>query len=148
MRKMILYTTKDSENIINKSKVKVKEIVINIKQGVSIVSPTILLSNNEVSSVMVSNYCFLEHFNRFYFIRDIRVEKNVISVELECDVLESFKDEILQSKAEIIREMKNGDYLNVQPYIETTKTSTLYEGTVTLEKDSYMILSTIGGSEK
>lgn len=144
---MILYTTKDSENIINKSKVKVKEIVINIKQGVSIVSPTILLSSNEVSSVMVSNYCFLEHFNRFYFIRDIRVEKNVISVELECDVLESFKDEILQSKAEITREMKEGDYLDVQPYTETTQTSTLYEGTVTLEKDSYMILSTLGGSE-
>lgn len=144
---MILYTTKDSENIINKSKVKVKEIVINIKQGVSIVSPTILLSSNEVSSVMVSNYCFLEHFNRFYFIRDIRVEKNVISVELECDVLESFKDEILQSKAEITREMKEGDYLDVQPYTETTQTSTLYEGTVTLEKDSYMVLSTLGGSE-
>lgn len=148
MKKMILYTTRDSENIINKSKVKVKEIVINIKQGVSIVSPTILLSSNEVSSVMVSNYCFLEHFNRFYFIRDIRVDKNVISLELECDVLESFKDEILQSKAEIIREMKEGDYLDVQPYIETTQTSTLYEGTVTLEKDSHMILSTLGGSEK
>lgn len=144
---MVLYTTKDSENIINKSKVKVKEIIINIKQGVSIVSPTILLSSNEVSNVMSSNYCFLEHFNRFYFIRDIRVDKNVISLELECDVLESFKDEILQSKAEITREMKEGDYLDVQPYTETTQTSTLYEGTVTLEKEGYMILSTLGGSE-
>lgn len=144
---MVLYTTKDSENIINKSKVKVKEIIINIKQGVSIVSPTILLSSNEVSSVMSSNYCFLEHFNRYYFIRDIRVDKNVISLELECDVLESFKDEILQSKAEITREMKVGDYLDVQPYTETTQTSTLYEGTVTLEKEGYMILSTLGGSE-
>lgn len=148
MKKMVLYTTKDSENIINKSKVKVKEIVINIKQGVSIVSPTILLSSNEVSSVMVSNYCFLEHFNRFYFIRDIRVDKNVISLELECDVLESFKNEILQSKAEITREMKEGDYLDVQPYTETTQTSTLYEGTVTLEKEGYMVLSTLGGSEQ
>lgn len=141
---MVLYTTKDSENIINKSKVKVKEIVINIKQGVSIVSPTILLSSNEVSSVMVSNYCFLEHFNRFYFIRDIRVDKNVISLELECDVLESFKDEILQSKAVVMKKIVDEDFSNVLRF-KDTKTITIHKGEQVIEDEKTIILSTIGG---
>lgn len=51
------------------------------------------------------NYCYIPIFNRFYYVKDIQINgADVVTVPMEVDVLQSFKDEILECNAMIDRQ--------------------------------------------
>lgn len=51
------------------------------------------------------NYCYIPIFNRFYYVKDIQINgADVVTVPMEVDVLQSFKDEILECDAMIDRQ--------------------------------------------
>lgn len=51
------------------------------------------------------NYCYIPIFNRFYYVKDIQINgADIVTVPMEVDVLQSFKDEILESDALIDRQ--------------------------------------------
>ena len=90
---VILYKNSSENNVIGKSLVQIKSVECNLKNDVSVVNPTLVLSYTD--SILDSNYCFIPKFNRYYFIDEIipiTGDRNIIKCRV--DVLESFKDDI------------------------------------------------------
>ena len=81
----------------------------NLRDECSITSPSILV---EATSLVEYNYCYIPEFKRYYFISDITsVRNNLWRVSLKCDVLESFKSDILNSSC-IVNKQQNQSYSN------------------------------------
>ena len=81
----------------------------NLRDECSITSPSILV---EATSLVDYNYCYIPEFKRYYFISDITsVRNNLWRVSLKCDVLESFKSDILNSSC-IVNKQQNQSYSN------------------------------------
>lgn len=141
-----LYRTLDNENVINKNLSLIHTMNIKLKDTVSITNPTLILSEVNGLDYFQCNYCFLSEFNRYYFIRDIELLNNKnYRMQLEVDVLESFKEDILNSYAEISRTIKQGDYMNINDVIDLRKEIDIYENEIALINEKNIILSTIGG---
>lgn len=141
-----LYRTLDNENVINKNLSLIHTMNIKLKDTVSITNPTLILSEVNGLDYFQCNYCFLSEFNRYYFIRDIELLNNKnYRMQLEVDVLESFKEDILNSYAEISRTIKQGDYMNINDVIDLRKEIDIYENEIALTNEKNIILSTIGG---
>lgn len=141
-----LYRTLDNENVINKNLSLIHTMNIKLKDTVSITNPTLILSEVNGVDYFQCNYCFLSEFNRYYFIRDIELLNNKnYRMQLEVDVLESFKDDILNSYAEISRTIKQGDYMNINDVVDLRKEIDIYENEISLTNEKNIILSTIGG---
>ena len=141
-----LYKTLDNENVINKDMELIYTFNINLKSDVDISNPVILVNDKKTMNFKECNYCYLSEFNRFYFIRTIEnMSNNVWGLHLECDVLESFKNEILNSYAEYKRTVKHGDYLEFNNIADVRKDIDIYESTVSLNGEKSIIFSSIGG---
>ena len=81
----------------------------NLRDECSITSPSILV---ESTSLVDYNYCYIPEFKRYYFISDIvSVRNNLWRVSLKCDVLESFKSDILKLSC-IVDKQQNQSYSN------------------------------------
>lgn len=142
---LILYKTTDDDNVINKDLEFFKSININLKDDVDVSNPRIRLKLN-IDEVKSFNYAEIDSFNRKYFVRDIQNLNNVIwLVRLECDYLETFKDDILNSKASVTRNISKGDYQDISQEFEVKRDVHIYESNRTLNKEKTMILSTISG---
>lgn len=145
---MKLYNTVDNDNVINKELNLIHTLQIKLKDNVSITNPIIILSKVTDVNYFECNYCFLSEFNRYYFIRDIEVMDNTnFRFMLECDVLESFKNDILNSHSSYKRGLKTGDYLQFNNTNDVRKDIEIYSSNITLEMKKTMILSTMGVSE-
>lgn len=142
-----LYITNDNENVINKILSLKHTTEIKLKETTNISNPVVVLSDIENVDLLKCNYCYLSEFERFYFIRDIEVSKALYVMYLECDVLESFKNDILTSEAEFSRTIKTGDYLNFNSSTDLRKDIDIYESDVSLSGEKNIVFSTIGGAE-
>lgn len=115
------YECPDKANIINKT--KNNELVLRgeLKDTSSIYTPTITVKLNE--AIIGKNYVEIPRFNRFYFITDITIDNNYMIINLKCDVLESFKNDFMDTTQIIGRqESKFNRYIedtNIPKYNET-----------------------------
>lgn len=78
----------------------------NWKDSTSIVNPTIIIDRGtfDASGHARPTYCYIPDFdNRYYFVRDFRYVNATIEIDLECDVLATYKVEISNSKQYILR---------------------------------------------
>ena len=135
---LYLYNTVDSINTMNKTLKDEKHYDITFKESTNISNPMILLKTKDV---ILYNYAYIPILNRYYFIREIIVNNNnIVKLELECDVLESFRDDILLSDSQIVQSEGNGfydgDYLQ-----EVRREHIKYESDIELETDETIILS-------
>lgn len=90
---VILYKNSSENNVIGKSLVQIKSVECNLKNDVSVVNPTLVLSYTD--SILDSNYCFIPKFNRYYFIDEIiPITGDRSIIKCRVDVLESFKYDI------------------------------------------------------
>ena len=90
---VILYKNSSENNVIGKSLVQIKSVECNLKNDVSVINPTFVLSYTD--SILDSNYCFIPKFNRYYFIDEIiPITGDRSIIRCKVDVLESFKDDI------------------------------------------------------
>ena len=90
---VILYKNSSENNVIGKSLAQIKSVECNLKNDVSVINPTLILAYTE--NILVSNYCFIPKFNRYYFIDEIipiTADRSIIKCKV--DVLESFKNDI------------------------------------------------------
>lgn len=84
---------KDKNNKIGKTQIGSVTFEGTLKGETSIVSPTILIEGSDLTQF---NYASIPAFHRKYFINDIKsMRTNLWEISLKCDVLESFKNEIL-----------------------------------------------------
>lgn len=144
---IVLYSTTDGENIINKDLDEKYRFNIKMKKDMDIINPTIILNDKGNMNFNSCNYCYIEEFTRYYFIRTVENLANRIwALVMECDVLESFKNDILNSDAEINRRIKEGDYFSTNMKVETIREIDVYKSDITLVNEKNIILSTIGGA--
>lgn len=141
-----LYKTLDGGNVINKTLNHMKDFNIKFKDTTSIISPSINLRIIDDFKITECNYCFIDEFNRYYFIADIQLmNDNIYRLNLECDVLESHKTDILNSYGEIRKTIDRGDYLNFSTNTDVRKDIDIYESEISVDGKKYIILSSIGG---
>lgn len=140
---LILYITENDDRTINKSLIETDRFSFNFKDRNSLESPVLKLKLNEKPD---SNYCEIVELGRKYFIRDIESENNNIwNLILECDVIETYRNEILNSIGNINRTIKEGDYQNITLDNESKKIIKKYNSNIILNDDYSTILSTISG---
>ncbi len=142
-----LYKTLDNNNVINKELIGGVEFDIKLKENTNVIEPIIILSS---SNLLVDfNYAYIPNLNRYYFIKDISINsKNVYVIYLECDVLESFKDDILNSYAYITKSDNGGNrYFNSSYESEVKKECNVYYSDVELELENNNILVVNGKGE-
>lgn len=142
---MKMYDTKSSNNVINKVLENEHEFDIKFKDKTDIVNPVVILSS---PTLILSNYAYIPDFNRYYFVDKIELFPNSIyHITLRCDVLESFKDEILASSGFVNQQTNNvNKYYNSNYQSEVRKEVDLYKSDVTIDTNiKSTILVTIGG---
>lgn len=105
--RIIFYTNNSDSNELNKNINLVTELNCNVnRDNLDILSPILFLSYFDIKELNI-NYCYIEELNRYYFINSYTIEKNnLIKLQLETDVLMTFKNDILLSSG-IVKETKN-----------------------------------------
>lgn len=105
--RIIFYTNNSDSNELNKNINLVTELQCNVnKDNLDVLSPILFLSYFDIKELNI-NYCYIEELNRYYFINSYTIEKNnLIKLQLETDVLMTFKNDILLSSG-IVKETKN-----------------------------------------
>ena len=121
----------------------------NLRDECSITSPSILV---EATSLVDYNYCYIPEFKRYYFISDITsVRNNLWRVSLKCDVLESFKSDILNSSCIINKQSgmgKSNSLFDDGSYVNEIDTFTeVAEFSSGFNKSGEFILLTAGAIE-
>lgn len=143
---IILYTINDSDNTINKTLVDGLTVPINLKRSVNIVSPSIILADVLGVDLTAYNYASIPALGRFYFIETIQnVNGRIFSLEMACDVLETYKADILAARARFTRNIKNGDYYDTTIDMSVIKSVSQHESDVTaFVGESTIILTSLG----
>ena len=139
-----LYNTNSETNRINKVLTDETEFDVRLKDKSSVVNPVLLLKSETYINF---NYAYIPKFQRYYFVDDISVYPNKMYIlTLRCDVLTSFKDDILKSYARIVEQTNSNAYYDSNLKSEVRKEVDTYMSNVSfdLTADSF-VLVTIGG---
>lgn len=131
----------DSTNTINKEINIVKSIELKLRGSLDIVTPELILIGSEFES----DYNYVIINGRNYFVNEIvSLGNNRYKYFLEMDVVETYKDNILNSDSRFRRNLKTGDYVSNGFDESTIKKISLHESDKSLISGSTMILTTIG----
>lgn len=141
-----IFTTDDGENVINKTLNNKLTIQINLKRDVDISSPSIILLDSDGVNYSDFNYAQIVELSRFYFITNVqRLNNKMIQIDLQCDVLETYKSNILKSKANLYRKIKDGDYNLTGVEFSELKKIDKYLSDKSLSDKPSIIVTTVGG---
>lgn len=100
---IVLYKNASDNNTIGKSLSGALTLSGALRDESSVISPSFRLTS--ASNISQYNYAYIESFGRYYYIKGITVERTgVWTLDLEVDVLESFKTEILSLDATLLRQ--------------------------------------------
>ena len=143
-----LYKNLSENNVIGKTLTQIKSVEANLKNDVSVINPTLVLSYTE--NILESNYCFIPKFNRYYFIDEIvPITGDRCIVKCRVDVLESFKEDIksltvILDKSQSI--YKSNKYLDDGSFVVENKDfNTIYNFTNGFNDEGTFILICAGG---
>ena len=120
-----IYKNLSENSVIGKTKTLVYSTECDIKGESSIINSVLILKYNE--KIFESNYVYIPTWKRYYFIDDVRVMTGGrVEVSLSVDVLESFKDSILELNVILGDTETTGvnKYLNSESFVTNCKTKT------------------------
>lgn len=141
----LLYYNKSSDNTINKELEYIKTYDIKLHKDFNYVAGSITINSDDLIN---GNYIYLPDLKRYYFIdsKAIVSAKSYI-LNLSVDVLESFKNEILNSNCLIKKcDVYNKYYDDGSYKNEVRKEVTTYKSDVKIDYDNpATILVTLGG---
>ena len=138
---LILYNVKDAHNVIGKTLNEVSRVNITMKKTEDIEKPTLVLTDQGLTF----NYAEIPFFKRYYFVDEYKRGTNgLIPVDLSVDVLETYKDDILNSQATITTKTGLG-YQDSSVDVDARKTITTQKSDTVLSDETSIVLSTIGG---
>ena len=145
--KLYLYSVDDGDNVINKTMISPLEINIRLDNGVDVIRPSIRLRDIDGFDFDDYNYAHIDVLGRFYFVDKLeRASAKDSILHLVCDVLETYKTELLNSKARVRSNLRNGDYVDVSVDESIVKSAQVYQSDKTLvEGESTIIFTVIGG---
>ena len=104
---ILLYKTTNANNDLNKTISDKVELVGALREASSVIAPSILIQSNPIGY----NYAYIPEFGRYYYIKNITAfRKGAYIVDLKCDVLMSFREEILNMSGIVSRLTDGDDY--------------------------------------
>lgn len=143
-----LYKNNSERNCVTKTLSNPRALNGTLRQETSIKTPIITIAGDENTPFF--NYAYIEDFARYYFITDIKSIRNgVWEISFLCDVLMSFKNDILNANAVIdqTQEYDIYNYLSSDTFTASVKDKTdiiNFSGSSLLSSGEY-ILITAGG---
>lgn len=140
-----LYVNSSETNKIGKTLTVVDTLTGSLKESSSLTRPNILIEYGDPTAF---NYCYIDTFNRYYYVDDIVIERdNLLRLSLRVDVLESFKESILTQNVIVDKNTANFDlYLPDENLITLVKTKTdIINFSSGLLESGEFILITAGG---
>lgn len=143
---IILYSITDGVNVINKTLTDPLTIPIKLRNDVDVNNPVIKLRSVDGVNYDDYNYAFIDVLGRYYYVdRIARVSAIDTTLYLSCDVLETYKDDILNSNAQFTRNVRQGDYGNFQIDGEIVNSISLFKSDGGFsDVENSVILTTIG----
>ena len=135
-----LFQNKSSENTINKDLTLITTKNINLKQSTNLYQTFLFLKNDKATDYSKVNYAKM--LNKFYFVSYETIANNkFIKLNLKEDVLETNKDFILNSYADIIGKSTPNNVRNIETSkeVETFK----LKSNIVLPKTQSVIMVTI-----
>lgn len=135
-----LFQNKSSENTINKDLTLITTKNINLKQSTNLYQTFLFLKNDGVTDYSKVNYAKM--LNKFYFVSyETIANNNFIRLNLKEDVLETNKDFILNSYADIIGKSTPNNVRNIETSkeVETFK----LKSSIVLPKKQSIIMVTV-----
>lgn len=135
-----LFQNKSSENTINKNLTLITTKNINLKQSTNLYQTFLVFKNDNITDYSKVNYARM--LNKYYFVSHETLQNNsLIRLHLKEDVLETYKDDILNSSADIIEKSTPNNVRNIETSkeVETFK----LKSTVVLPKTQSVIMVTV-----
>ena len=135
-----LFQNKSSENTINKDLTLITTKNINLKQSTNLYETFLVFKNDNSTDYSKVNYA--EMLSKYYFVSHETLQNNsLIRLHLKEDVLETYKDDILNSSADIIEKSTPNNMRNIKTSkeFETFKLNS----TVVLPKTQSVIMVTV-----
>ena len=140
-----LYITEDSDTVMNKDLTLIATFDIQMRDTQNVSAPILILGEIAGVDLKAVNYAYIDEFKRYYFIRTITVgQNNIYTLAMECDVIETYKEDILNSSALISRRVAAGDYGDMAVSSEVRKEVEVFKSTRGFNEDKTIILSTVG----
>ena len=139
-----LYSTKSERNRLTKVLNNEVTLTGNLERACDIVNPIIVLEYD--ATLATKNYVYIADFGRYYFISNIVFDDETMIVYMHCDVLMSFRADILASIARVIRSASNYDVMIVDNMIINKANTRTYQrkiGNGFTRANKYLVL--IGG---
>lgn len=141
-----LWKNASPDNAINKYLSGVRTIDIFLKKDVDVSSPEIILKTVSGIDFGSFNYAEIPAIGRKYFIRSIdRLNNDVFRLNLECDVIETYKGEILNSNCLYRRAIKAGDMGEYDVAKSANTISAKLASNQTLLIENQLIISVLEG---
>lgn len=141
-----LYKNNSEKNKISKNLSNGYTLTGTLRNESNVVNPTIIIN---IDNPTLYNYAYIPMFGRYYFITDfVSLRTGIWQINLKSDVLMSFKDSILSSKALIQNTQSVGksNYLSASNWVNNCKTKTdIIPFSNGLLNDGQYILITAGG---
>lgn len=143
--KVEFYHTADNANTVNKTLQPIKTVDIIFRQAVNEATPFIIMNRDKLTG---SNYVHIPNFNRYYFISSVdNYTANLVRINLVTDLLMTYKDDILNSTV-LITATNTPSYFSSNLPTQTKTIKRVVKSDITLNKESSLILTTIGGVSK
>lgn len=140
-----LYITEDADTVMNKDLTLITTLDIQMRDTQNVSAPILILGEIAGVDLKTVNYAYIDEFKRYYFIRTITVgQNNIHTLTMECDVIETYKEDILNSSAQINRGVKKGDYGDIGTSIEVRREVDIFKSDKGFVGKNSIILSTIG----
>lgn len=151
---VIIYQNKSEGNVLDKDISQVVQLNGTLRDGTSVLNPTIVVESDEVNIVW-ANYIYIVEWGRFYFVNEIvNIRNNVWSFACHVDVLMTYKNTIRQQSGIIARQeflynlyLDDDKFLVNAPRMFVTKA---FPNRVTLGNESgasSFILTLAGGAD-
>ena len=137
--KLEFFHTDDSSNTINKTLTKISEKDVTLKASTDILAPRMVFLAKDFSTTI--NY--MKMLDKYYFV-DLQFIRNdsLVIVNSSIDVLETYKDIILNSQADII---EKSSVSNVKQNDITQETITkVFKSDTVVPDGSSIIMQTTG----
>ena len=137
--KLEFFHTDDSSNTINKTLTKISEKDVTLKASTDILAPRMVFLAKDFTSTI--NY--MKMLDKYYFV-DLQFIRNnsLVIVNSSIDVLETYKDNILNSQADII---EKSTISNVKQNDITQETVTkVFKSDTIVPDGSSIIMQTTG----
>ena len=137
--KLEFFHTDDSSNTINKTLTKISEKDVTLKASTDILAPRMVFLAKDFTSKI--NY--MKMLDKYYFV-DLQFIRNnsLVIVNSSIDVLETYKDNILNSQADIIKKSKPSNIKQTDVSQETI--TKIFKSDVTIPDGSSIIMQTAG----